>query len=157
MPTLYLLRHAKSSWDDPGLADHDRPLAQRGRRNAEALAEHGHSIQGREIPIARLLAVAETEREAEEIARQGAAWTVGSYVNPNTARGIAPTGAAFVPASAPDPIERYLRGVVLWGTPASLPERIHKLREEIGLEYLLCAPLSHGSFELFTDKVLPHL
>ena len=24
---LYLLRHAKSSWDEPGLADHDRPLA----------------------------------------------------------------------------------------------------------------------------------
>jgi phosphohistidine phosphatase len=40
MGTLYLLRHAKSSWDDPALADHDRPLAPRGRRNASALAEH---------------------------------------------------------------------------------------------------------------------
>jgi phosphohistidine phosphatase len=38
--TLYLLRHAKSSWDDPSLADHDRPLAPRGRRNAAALADH---------------------------------------------------------------------------------------------------------------------
>lgn len=38
--SLYLLRHAKSSWDDPGLADHDRPLAPRGHRNAAALAEH---------------------------------------------------------------------------------------------------------------------
>jgi len=28
--TLYLLRHAKSSWNDPGLSDHDRPLAPRG-------------------------------------------------------------------------------------------------------------------------------
>src|SRR5215831_14982212 len=37
---LYLLRHAKSSWDDPALADHDRPLAPRGRRNGAALAEH---------------------------------------------------------------------------------------------------------------------
>jgi len=26
---LYLLRHAKSSWDDPALRDHDRPLAPR--------------------------------------------------------------------------------------------------------------------------------
>lgn len=33
MKTLYLLRHAKSSWDDPTLADHDRPLAPRGERN----------------------------------------------------------------------------------------------------------------------------
>jgi len=40
MGTLYLLRHAKSSWDDPALADHDRPLAPRGLRNASALADH---------------------------------------------------------------------------------------------------------------------
>ncbi len=38
--TLYLLRHAKSSWDDPELADHDRPLSVRGSRNAAALAAH---------------------------------------------------------------------------------------------------------------------
>jgi phosphohistidine phosphatase len=37
---LYLLRHAKSSWDDPGLADHDRPLAPRGRRAAKAIGRH---------------------------------------------------------------------------------------------------------------------
>jgi len=37
---LYLLRHAKSSWDDPSLADRDRPLAPRGRRSATALAGH---------------------------------------------------------------------------------------------------------------------
>jgi len=37
---LYLLRHAKSDWDDPLLADHDRPLAARGRRAGELLAEH---------------------------------------------------------------------------------------------------------------------
>ena len=30
MKTLWLLRHAKSSWDDPALPDHDRPLAPRG-------------------------------------------------------------------------------------------------------------------------------
>jgi phosphohistidine phosphatase len=38
--TLYLLRHAKSSWDDPLLADHDRPLTPRGRRAARKLADH---------------------------------------------------------------------------------------------------------------------
>jgi len=38
--TLYLLRHAKSSWDDPTLADHDRPLASRGRRASRVIAEH---------------------------------------------------------------------------------------------------------------------
>jgi phosphohistidine phosphatase SixA len=37
---LYLLRHAKSSWKDEGLADHDRPLARRGRRAAKAIGRH---------------------------------------------------------------------------------------------------------------------
>ncbi len=39
---LYLLRHAKSDWDDPALADFDRPLAARGRRAGELLAAHVH-------------------------------------------------------------------------------------------------------------------
>jgi phosphohistidine phosphatase len=34
MKTLYLLRHGKSAWNDPSLADHDRPLAPRGARAA---------------------------------------------------------------------------------------------------------------------------
>ncbi len=40
MKRLYLLRHAKSSWDDPALADYDRPLAPRGRHAARVMAEH---------------------------------------------------------------------------------------------------------------------
>jgi phosphohistidine phosphatase len=37
---LLLLRHAKSSWDDPARDDHDRPLSARGRRDAEAIASY---------------------------------------------------------------------------------------------------------------------
>lgn len=37
---LYVLRHAKSSWADPSLGDSDRPLAPRGQRATNALAEH---------------------------------------------------------------------------------------------------------------------
>ena len=40
MKQLFLLRHAKSSWDDSELADHDRPLAPRGRRAVKLIAEH---------------------------------------------------------------------------------------------------------------------
>jgi len=40
MRRLFLLRHAKSSWDQPDLPDHDRPLSKRGRRAATALGEH---------------------------------------------------------------------------------------------------------------------
>jgi phosphohistidine phosphatase len=34
MKTLLILRHAKSSWSDPKLADIDRPLNKRGKRDA---------------------------------------------------------------------------------------------------------------------------
>lgn len=36
---LLLLRHAKSSWDDPLLDDFDRPLAKRGRNAARQMAD----------------------------------------------------------------------------------------------------------------------
>jgi phosphohistidine phosphatase len=37
---ILLLRHAKSDWADPGLADHDRPLNRRGAQAALAMADH---------------------------------------------------------------------------------------------------------------------
>lgn len=40
MKSLYLLRHAKSSWIDPGIEDYDRPLAPRGRRAAARIADY---------------------------------------------------------------------------------------------------------------------
>ncbi len=36
---LILTRHAKSAWDDPNKADHDRPLNARGRRSARELGD----------------------------------------------------------------------------------------------------------------------
>ena len=40
MRTLILMRHAKSDWNSPQLADHDRPLNARGRRAAPLMARH---------------------------------------------------------------------------------------------------------------------
>ena len=39
MKTLFLIRHAKSSWDDTALADKDRPLNDRGKRDAPKMGE----------------------------------------------------------------------------------------------------------------------
>jgi phosphohistidine phosphatase len=39
MKTLLLLRHAKSSWHDPALDDHERPLNTRGRRDGPRMGE----------------------------------------------------------------------------------------------------------------------
>jgi phosphohistidine phosphatase len=37
---ILILRHAKSSWDDPSLADFDRPLAPRGRRASAVMGQY---------------------------------------------------------------------------------------------------------------------
>ena len=39
MKTLFIIRHAKSSWEDPQLADIDRPLNKRGLRDAPFMAK----------------------------------------------------------------------------------------------------------------------
>jgi phosphohistidine phosphatase len=39
MKTLFLIRHAKSSWDDPRLTDRQRPLAASGQRDARRLGK----------------------------------------------------------------------------------------------------------------------
>ena len=44
MHRLFVLRHAKSSWNNSFLADHDRPLAPRGEHAAAALADHVATI-----------------------------------------------------------------------------------------------------------------
>ena len=44
MRQLLLLRHAKSSWDARSLADRDRPLSDRGRRNAATMRQAMHRL-----------------------------------------------------------------------------------------------------------------
>lgn len=42
MKSLLLVRHAKSSWDDPSMSDFDRPLNERGKKNAPEMAIRLH-------------------------------------------------------------------------------------------------------------------
>jgi alkanesulfonate monooxygenase SsuD/methylene tetrahydromethanopterin reductase-like flavin-dependent oxidoreductase (luciferase family) len=141
---------------DPHSA-HDE-IGRKFRAYSQALTAAGHSPEGRDTPMARLLAVAATRSEAEQIARRGAAWTVGAYANPGrTAIGSGLTQEPAASAPAVDPVERYVNDVVLWGTPSELVDKVAELNETIGLGYLMCAPLSHSSFELFTEQVLPRL
>lgn len=41
---LYLLRHAKSSWDEPGLTDIERPLNGRGKKAAPVIGKHMRKV-----------------------------------------------------------------------------------------------------------------
>ncbi|MCD4729486.1 MAG: phosphohistidine phosphatase SixA [Bacteroidales bacterium] len=40
MKTLYIVRHAKSSWDNPGLADHERPILEKGKNRTKWVCDY---------------------------------------------------------------------------------------------------------------------
>src|ERR1051325_1293346 len=69
MRRLLLLRHAKSSWSEPGARDHDRPLNRRGQEAAPRvgayLARHGL------IPDRILCSTARRARETWELVAAG--------------------------------------------------------------------------------------
>ncbi len=58
-------------------------------------------------------------------------------------------------ADGGDPIERYVDDTVICGTPETVVDQLHALAEQLPLDYLMCTPLSHESFVLFTEKVMP--
>jgi phosphohistidine phosphatase len=73
MRTLYLLRHAKSAWDDPALDDHERPLAPRGRKASRLLARHFRERDA--DPELVLCSTAQRTRETLDIVLAGFAAT----------------------------------------------------------------------------------
>lgn len=142
------------------MMDPHSPHVEIGRKRAFYQAElekHGFSIEGRVTPMARLLAVGETEGEARAIAMSGAEWMFSTYMSPkvNNALSDLRSYEARKEGAKPPTTEQYLKDVIIYGTPESVTEQLMQLNEEISLDYLLCAPLSHGTFTLFTEKVLP--
>lgn len=127
-------------------------IAKKRALYASELDRHGFSAAGREVPTVRFIAVAETAGEAADIARRGAAWTVGEYAN-TSRRAIQ---SSVVPESV-DPVERYMNDIVIHGTPDQVTDKLIELRETNDLNYLLCGIFRHSSFLLFTEKVLPRL
>ena len=97
MHTLYLLRHAKSSWSNHSLPDQARPLATRGRRDAKRIAKHLARI-GIE-PALVLCSSAERTRETFELVRLALGATSGVSIE-----------AELYAASSADLLER-LRSV----------------------------------------------
>ncbi len=138
--------HGYSIMMDPH--SHRDDIARKRELYRAKLEGNGNSIDGRDIPMARFLAVAETAAEAEAVARRGAAWTVNAYANP------ANTGHLSRETTV-DPVERYLSGVALHGTPEMIVDELHVLAETMYCDYLLCAPLSQETFRLVTERVLP--
>lgn len=128
-------------------------LAQKRRHYGERMAAAGFSAEGRDIPMARLIAIADNAAHAAEIAARGAAWMVGSYVGPQHR----PIKNEQSDIAISDPVARYVADVIIHGTWQAVLDQILSLSETAKLNYLLCAPLSQESFALLTDRVLPRL
>jgi len=62
---LILIRHAKSSWDDPAVSDADRPLNKRGHRASEAIG--AWLMENNFIPDQQLISSSKRTRETAEM------------------------------------------------------------------------------------------
>jgi alkanesulfonate monooxygenase SsuD/methylene tetrahydromethanopterin reductase-like flavin-dependent oxidoreductase (luciferase family) len=101
--------------------------------------------------------VAATDDEAREIARAGAAWTIGAYANAEGGGIGVPAGPTGFGADVEARIDGYVNDKIVWGSAARVRDELARLADQMHLGYLMIAPLSHDSFVRFTEDVLPHL
>jgi alkanesulfonate monooxygenase SsuD/methylene tetrahydromethanopterin reductase-like flavin-dependent oxidoreductase (luciferase family) len=129
-------------------------LTRKRRHYAAKLAEAGFSDAGRTIPMARLVAVDETAEKARAVARRVAEWTIASYVGPKHSGNVRQEVRDF---GGKNPLDYYLDDVMIHGTAESVVDQIEAFAQDIGMTYLMAAPMSTRSFRLFTDRVVPRI
>jgi alkanesulfonate monooxygenase SsuD/methylene tetrahydromethanopterin reductase-like flavin-dependent oxidoreductase (luciferase family) len=101
-------------------------------------------------PIARLVALAETDAKAKSVAERGAAF-FARYFPKEAVAGFRADKQII------DPVDQYMEDVIIHGSPTKLIDELRRLEAEMPLDYLLLSPLSETSFDLFTERVLPEL
>ena len=103
--TLLMLRHAKSSWNHPGLSDQDRPLNPRGLRDAPRI---GRLMRDEGIlPDVALCSTAERARATLELVLAGAEWSCEVHHSP-ALYGASPAGILGLVRDLPRDVERAL-------------------------------------------------
>ena len=73
MKTLMLLRHAKSSWSEPDLSDHDRPLIEKGKKAAIRMG--GLLVEKGLVPDLILSSTARRARKTAKLAAKAAGFS----------------------------------------------------------------------------------
>jgi len=135
MKTLLLMRHAKSSWKDASLADHERPLNKRGRQDAPLM---GHVLVDRELlPQKILCSSAVRARQTAEALRETASY---------------PSEIDYLDRLYMAEADEYLN--VLRELPDDL-ERVMVIGHNPGMETLL--QLLSGRIEALPTAVIAHL
>ena len=123
-------------------------IAAKYDRYVAALAANGLAAPV-DTPMARLVAVADTDAAAEQVARAGAAWTLGA-----DGHGVEAAPAIGWGRWRPG---RALRArPIVWGSAGAGATKWPPRRGDAP-PLLEIAPLSHDSFLRFTDEVLPHV
>ena len=144
MKTLFLIRHAKSSWDDTALPDKDRPLGDRGRRDAPKM---GKRLAKRDVkPDLILSSPARRALTTAEIVAKKLDYKLKDIVVDDRLYAGAVHDLLNVIHKVGDKLER----VMLFGHNPELTELAHRLRA------LRSRPVS-GDFELSTVLTHPEI
>ncbi|HWF74204.1 MAG TPA: LLM class flavin-dependent oxidoreductase [Solirubrobacteraceae bacterium] len=134
---------------------HDENAAHRELYRS-GLAAAGHPVNGRDLPMARMIAVADSDEHARQVAREGAAWIASAYINRSKVTDPGKADQQFLMMERERLLDRYVDEVVIHGCPGRVIDELERLRADMHLEYLMCVPLSHASFMAFTEQVMPH-
>jgi phosphohistidine phosphatase len=125
MKTLFLVRHAKSNKDDPSLADRDRPLSDRGRKEAPQM---GKRLAKREVKPDLLLsspalrALTTAQLMGDELGCERKKIVVDDRLYESSADGL----LAVIRA-----LDNQLDRVMLFGHNPEFTELAHRLSSEI--------------------------
>jgi len=125
MKTLFLIRHAKSSWDDTALPDKDRPLGDRSRRDAPKM---GKRLAKRDVkPDLILSSPARRALTTAEIVAKKLDYKLKDIVVDDRLYAGAVHDLLNVIHKVGDKLER----VMLFGHNPELTELAHRLSSEI--------------------------
>jgi phosphohistidine phosphatase len=148
MRTLLILRHAKSSWKHPDLPDHDRPLKERGVRDAADIGAH---LLAREmVPQLIITSTAKRARSTAELVAQACGYA-GEIVRTPHLYASGPTAALQVLQA----VDAHYQRVMLVGHNPGFEDLLHALTGEalrLTTGGLACVELPiDGWDELFPD------
>jgi phosphohistidine phosphatase len=141
MKTLLILRHAKSSWKDPDLPDHDRPLNKRGKHDAPSM---GKLLKDEDlIPDLIISSTAARAKKTAELVAKACKYKGEEIVSSHSLYGAEPTDYLKILQELSD---KY-KAVLVIGHSPSVEETVEVLTDSADVIMPTCA-LAHISLPI---------